>query len=64
MIGGITAHRALPEGEKIGAIFWHDGEKYYVTQAEIDRVKSMPSTSEVRRMVESVEALMAGDSRG
>ena len=62
ILTGVAAHRSLPDGEKLGAIFWHDGEKYYVTQAEIDRIKGMPSAHEVRQMIEKVEALMRGNA--
>jgi hypothetical protein len=57
---GVAAHRSLPKGEAIGAIFWHCGEKYYVTQAEIDRIRSMPSATEITGMIAKIEDLMAG----
>ena len=61
---GFAAHRTLPKGENIGAIFWHAGEKYYVTQAEMDRVKSMPSAEKAREMVANMESIVAGRGEG
>jgi uncharacterized protein (UPF0216 family) len=57
---GVAVHRALPQGQKIGAIVWHDGEKYYVTQAEMDRLNNLPTATEIRTMVAKLEALMKG----
>jgi hypothetical protein len=57
---GVAAHRSLPEGETIGAVFWHCGEKYYVTQAEMDRIKNLPSADEIRGMVAKFEAITSG----
>ncbi|MDQ0854800.1 hypothetical protein QFZ79_002911 [Arthrobacter sp. V4I6] len=57
---GVAAHRSLPKGETIGAIFWHCGDKYYVTQAEIERIKGLPSATEVRGMLAKIEGLIAG----
>jgi hypothetical protein len=48
---GVAAHRELPEGETLGATFTFGGETYYVTQAEVDRVKNLPSADEIRGMV-------------
>lgn len=55
---GFSAHRRLPEGEALGAMFWHCGEKYYVTQTELDRVRAMPDAETVQQMVTNLRKLM------
>lgn len=56
---GITVHRTLPEGQELGASFVLDSEVLYVTQAEFDRVKNMPSAEEVRSMIAKFQNLVS-----
>lgn len=54
---GVAAHREPPEGETIGASFTFEGDTWFVTQAEVDRVKNLPSAEEIQSMVASVNRL-------
>lgn len=57
---GVACHKALPVGETVGAIFWHEGEKYYVSRAEMDRIRNLPSDEKIREHIDKLTALMKG----
>lgn len=54
----ISAHLEIPEGETLGASFTFAGETWYVTQSEIDRVKNLPSASELTAMIATFNRFM------
>ena len=55
----IAIHRELPKGQTLGAIFWHEGEKYYVTQQELNRVQALPSAEDIRKQIAAIRGLLS-----
>lgn len=54
---GIAAHSKPPEGQAIGATFTMGGQMYYVTEAELERIRNLPSAQEVTAMVARVNGM-------
>lgn len=48
---GMAAHKELPAGQELGLTFEHQGQTYYVTQAELDRIGNLPTAEEITAMV-------------
>ena len=54
-LSAVALHRALPEGHELGAVVAIEGSLYCVTQAEIDRIKSMPTADEIKLQVAAIQ---------
>ncbi len=59
-LSGIAVHRTIPEGHTAGMAFPWEGETFYITQAELDRVRSLPSVEEINRQVAVIQGIMSG----